>query len=52
MLRALKTALIEQTPRARSVRVVGRDGDKLQLNLPSAKHRTLLSLDVWQIDDG
>ncbi|WP_183100391.1 hypothetical protein [Nocardioides pelophilus] len=51
-LAALKRELVAQTPRASSVRLVGRDGDKRNINVLSAKSRTLLSLDAWQLDDG
>ena len=51
-LAALKVKLVEQTPRAVSVRVVGRDGEKRSVNVLSRHPRNLLSLDVWQRDDG
>ena len=49
---ALKRQLVAKTPRAASVRIVGRDGDKRQVNVLSAKRRSLLSVDAWQLDDG
>lgn len=51
-LAALRRKLVEQTPRAASVKPVGRDGDKRHVTVLSAKPGHLLSLDVWQLDDG
>lgn len=51
-LAALKQKLIDETPRAASVKVVARDGDKRAVKVLSRHPRNLLTLDVWQLDDG
>ena len=52
---ALKKNLLEEVePRVRSLRVIDKDSghDKVVVNLLNRKHRLVMSLDVWQEDDG
>ena len=48
----LEQRLIEQTPRAASVRVISREGDRLWVKVQSLRSRNLMSVEVWQLEDG
>lgn len=53
-LRELKQELREVDPRVRSLKVIGQhpDEDKVYVNLLNRRNRTVMSLDMWQKDDG
>ena len=51
-LEKLKQKLVAERPRGAFVKVVGRDGDQLAINVLSAKQRLLVSLDAWRLDNG
>ncbi len=52
---ALKDELLERVdPRVRSLKFIDKhpDEDKVYVNLLNRRHRTVMSLDMWQRDDG
>ena len=50
---ALKDRLAHDTvPRGRSVRVQGREGEKRFVDILDRRHRRVVQVEAWQLDDG